>query len=70
MKIGVDGNLWYCSNNLCISHKNSIYTFARTLRGAIEKYKEKNPKDKVKLSTVEETYLDLNPEERTNFLKV
>jgi hypothetical protein len=34
MKIGIDGNQWYCSNGLCLGDIRAQFTFADTLREA------------------------------------
>ena len=38
MKIGIDGNMWYCSNGLSLPEHNAKFAFARTLREAVIKY--------------------------------
>lgn len=38
MKIGIDGNMWYCSNGLSLPEHNAKFAFARTLREAVMKY--------------------------------
>lgn len=38
MKIGIDGNMWYCSNGLSLPEHNANFAFARTLREAVKKY--------------------------------
>lgn len=40
MKIGIDGNMWYCSNGLDLPDRNAKFTFERTLRQAVTKYNE------------------------------
>ena len=36
--IGIDGNMWYCSNDVCLAEPDAKYTFERTLREAVDKY--------------------------------
>lgn len=38
MQIGIDGNMWYCSNGLCLADPNAKFSFARTLREAVNTY--------------------------------
>lgn len=38
MKIGIDGNMWYCCNGLPMMDNHAKYTFVRTLREAVETY--------------------------------
>lgn len=40
MVIGIDGNMWYCSNGLSLQEQNAKFTFARTLREAVKQYRE------------------------------
>lgn len=39
MKIGIDGNQWYCSNGLCLGDIRANFVFAGTLREAVDVYK-------------------------------
>jgi hypothetical protein len=38
MKIGIDGNMWYCSNGMCLGDPRAKFTFERTLRQAAAAY--------------------------------
>lgn len=38
MIIGIDGNMWYCSNGMCLGDPRAKFTFERTLREAANKY--------------------------------
>ncbi len=46
MTIGIDGNMWYCSNGLSLPEHNANFAFARTLREAIAKYNKDFDADK------------------------
>jgi len=60
--IGIDGNMWYCSNDICLAEPQAKYTFERTLREAVEKYQDEfNINLIVPLNLV--PYLDKTPEE-------
>jgi hypothetical protein len=38
MKIGIDGNMWYCSNGICLAERNAKYVFEPTLREAVTQF--------------------------------
>ncbi len=40
MLIGIDGDMWYCSNGLCLGDPRAEFTFERTLREAADKFRE------------------------------
>jgi hypothetical protein len=61
--IGIDGNMWYCSDGGCLGDPDSQFAFERTLREAITTYQKefKSP-----LPAVPEPLafaLDLTPEQ-------
>lgn len=62
MEIGIDGNMWYCSNGICLGDPRAKFTFERTLREAAAahriKFKHNNTvPDELAFA------LDLTPEE-------
>lgn len=40
MKIGIDGNMWYCSNGMCLGDPRAEFVFERTLREAIASFQK------------------------------
>jgi hypothetical protein len=42
MTIGIDGNMWYVSNGLCLGDPRSRFSFARTIRSALHDYNLKH----------------------------
>ena len=64
MKIGIDGNQWYCSNGLCLGDPRANYTFARTLRDAITAFQTEF-KSNDSCPAVLHDCLDMTPEEFT-----
>jgi hypothetical protein len=43
MKIGIDGNMWFCSNGKCLGDPRSRFIFERTLREAVAGYQKCDP---------------------------
>lgn len=41
MIIGIDGNMWYCSNGLDLDDPRARFSFERTLREAVIQYQIK-----------------------------
>ena len=62
MLIGIDGNMWYCSNGVCLGDPRAEATFERTLRQAVDKFHtEFKCDDEIPPDMVQ--YLDKTPEE-------
>ncbi|WP_331350837.1 hypothetical protein [Cellvibrio sp. UBA7671] len=62
MIIGIDGNMWYCSNEICIAEPDAKIAFAPTLKEAAVSYKSQYHLDgAVPIELLD--FLDVTPEE-------
>lgn len=62
MIIGIDGNMWYCSNGRCLGDPRSVYSFERTLRAACDSF-AKQIKEPPDLPAGMAQYADKTPEQ-------
>ena len=43
--LGIDGNMWYVSNGLCLGDPRANFVFAETPRKAFDEWNRKNPRE-------------------------
>lgn len=66
MTIGIDGNMWYVSNGLCLAEARAKFSFERTLKEALAAYNRDHVKDNESVKQCPanmQPFLSMTPEE-------
>jgi len=63
MVVGIDGDMWYCSNGVCLDASNSKIAFGRTLKDAVLTYRDDFNEPNARVHDRFLKYWDNTPEE-------